>query len=87
MDGAEPDLGDDGDPPPNPAAAAVNWWVVLLADVALGVAMVAAGLAMMALWDLVVVGAGVAALGVAYGMVVGRRARLWQAWRRRNGLA
>lgn len=81
-----PECADGDDPPPNEAARAVNWWVVLLADAGLGVALMIAGLALMAVWDALVVGAGVAALGLAYGMVVWRRRSLWLAWRRRNGL-
>jgi hypothetical protein len=81
-----PEPTDEHDPPPNAAARAVNWWVVLLADAALGVVLVLAGLALLVVWDQVVVGAGVAALGMAYGMVVWRRRSLWLAWRRRNGL-
>jgi hypothetical protein len=83
-DDGRPD--DVHDPPPNPAAAASNWWVVLVADAGLGVVVVLAGLALLAVWGLVVVGAGVAALGLGYALVVGRRASLWSAWRRRHGL-
>lgn len=76
----------DEDLPPHPAAAAVNWRSVLLADAALGVVALLAGLAMVAWWS-VVIGAGVASLGFAYLALVWRRGQLWLAWRRRAGLS
>jgi hypothetical protein len=42
------------------------------------------GLAMVAWWS-VVLGAGIASLGLAYLAMVGRRGRLWAAWRARQG--
>jgi hypothetical protein len=74
----------DEDPPPHPAAAAANWRSVLVADAALGVVAMAVGLAMVAWWS-VVLGAGIASLGLAYLAMVGRRGRLWAAWRARQG--
>ena len=73
------------DPPPNAAAVARNWRSVLWADAAIGIAVVAVGIGVMAVSNLFA-GAGVASLGAAYGMVVWRRYRLWAAWRQRQGL-
>lgn len=73
------------DPPPSPAAAAPNWRTVIAVDVGLGVAVVVGGMVTAFLW-IPAVGAGVASLGLTYGVLAARRGIRWAAWRRRVGL-
>lgn len=69
-----------------PAAVyASNWKTVLAVDAAMGLAVFAAGVVVMIVWNLVG-GAGMAALGLVYTLLVVRRARRWAAWRREAGL-
>ena len=65
------------DPPPSPAAAAPNWRTVIAVDVG--------GMVTAFLW-IPAVGAGVASLGLTYGVLAARRGIRWAAWRRRVGL-
>ncbi len=80
--------GDDGDREvrrADQAAYAENWRTVLAVDAAVGVAVAVAGVVvMLALW--IVVGALVAALGIVYVCLVGRRYAHWRALRAGAGL-
>ncbi|MDY7101664.1 MAG: hypothetical protein S0880_10790 [Actinomycetota bacterium] len=69
----------------HPAAAASNWRRVLLVDASIGVAVIVAGF-VVGVVTVPVLGAVVAALGVAYVVAVARRAREWAGARRRHGL-
>lgn len=69
----------------NPAIYARNWRQILVVDALIGVAITAAGIAAMALWN-VVVGAFVAALGLTYVTAVGRRYLQWRGLRQQAGL-
>ena len=67
------------------AAYAANWHRVLLADAVLAVVVAAAGLGVLAAVS-VIPGAGLAALGLAYLVAVGRRWRRWARLRADAGL-
>lgn len=66
-------------------AYAANWKTVLAADAGSGLVLVVIGLAVLVSVH-VVVGAFLAALGIAYVLLVARRARHWAALRRDAGL-
>lgn len=72
--------------PPSPAAAASNWRTVVVADVGMGVAVVAVGIVLAFVWQ-PVIGGGIASLGLVYVVLAARRAGQWADWRRRNGLS
>jgi len=66
------------------AALAPNWWVVLLADAAVGVVVALVGVAL-AVWWLPWLGALVMAAGVVYVALVVRRGLQWRWLRREAG--
>lgn len=68
------------------AAYAANWRQVIAADAAVGGVGVAAGLVVLFAFRWVVIGAGVAALGVLYLAAVSRRALRWRRLRADAGL-
>ncbi len=68
------------------AAYAANWRQVIAADAAVGALGVAVGLIVLFALNAVVIGAGLAALGVVYLLAVARRARRWLRLRADAGL-
>ena len=81
-DGDEPD---EGRLPGPRAAYAVNWYVVLGVDAAMGLAVVAGGVVAMIVWNFWV-GAFLALVGCLYVAQVARRADRWRRLRRDAGL-
>lgn len=67
------------------AALAPNWWVVLLADAAVGLTVVLLGV-MILVWWVSWIGVFVVAAGVVYVALVGRRGLQWRWLRREAGL-
>ncbi len=67
-------------------AYAPNWRQVIIADAAVGVVGVIAGLAVLFALNSVVIGAGLAALGAVYLVAVVRRALRWRRLRSDAGL-
>ncbi|HEY5155493.1 MAG TPA: hypothetical protein VIJ47_12205 [Acidimicrobiales bacterium] len=80
------DIDPEDDRPPGPRAAyAVNWYVVLAVDAAMGLAVVAAGVVAMVVWTFWL-GAVLALLGCLYVAMVVRRADHWRRLRSDAGL-
>ncbi|MGI9596479.1 MAG: hypothetical protein ACR2QK_09980 [Acidimicrobiales bacterium] len=67
------------------AVYASNWWVVLLVDAAGGLVVTAIGVALAVLWHLLI-GAAIAAVGVVYLALIGRRFLQWRWLRGEAGL-
>jgi hypothetical protein len=85
--GPEPGLERDepGPAQPHPAVFARNWRTVLVADAAMGVAVVVAGVVVAVVWNLVL-GGLLGSLGLVYVALVVRRGREWAQLRRDAGL-
>ena len=66
------------------AALAANWWVILLADAAVGLVVVAVGAALAAWW-IAWVGVLVMVAGLLYVLLVVRRGLQWRWLRREAG--
>jgi hypothetical protein len=69
---------------PDATAYAVNWWLILLVDAAVGVVAVVVGAVLIAFGHpLAVI---VALIGIGYLVLVGRRALRWRRLRIASGL-
>jgi len=66
------------------AVFADNWWVILLIDAMVGLAVVAIGVGL-AVWWTPMAGVPVVVAGVAYVVLVGRRGLQWRWLRREAG--